>query len=442
MELVKDIILQITFIILPIFFYHLFWLSKSHSNVLKTNKVLITCSTILSSLLCTLSPIDLIHGLFFNLQAIPLFVSFVYGGYVPGILTLITILVFRIFILDLDLSYIIPSLITYSAIPILFKSKWKDFGLKKKYIMTLIYGGTIVCITLLYFCIVSVFLTGRISLENLLVLSGYFFVLIFMLLITIYLIEYMRENAMIRRELVHAEKLAIVSELAASVAHEVRNPLTVVRGFVQLIGSSTDINLTQKREYMNLVLTELDRAQSIISDYLGLAGEQYITKEKIDLSETLEEIKTIMTSFANFKTVAVKGDIGKNLYVIGDKAKLKQVFINIIKNAIEAVPNVDGKVSIKAFVSHEVVRIKVSDNGVGMTYEQIARLGEPYYTLKEKGTGLGLTVTYSIIKNHGGSIRYKSEPQKGTVAIVTLPYHLEKDENDTTEDYSFGKGLT
>jgi two-component system sporulation sensor kinase B len=231
----------------------------------------------------------------------------------------------------------------------------------------------------------------------------------------------MKENALIRMELVNAEKMTIVSELAASVAHEVRNPLTVVRGFIQLIGSSTDMSLTKKREYMNLVLNELDRAETIISDYLGLASQQFMIKEKIDISNILEEVTMLMTSYANFKTVTIQKNFDNHLYVIGDKAKLKQVFINIIKNAIEAVPNVDGNVMIRAFISHEVVRIKVSDNGVGMSPEQIARLGEPYFTLKEKGTGLGLTVTHSIVKNHGGSIRYKSELNKGTVAIISLP---------------------
>lgn len=430
MELIKDLILQITFIILPIFTYHLFWLSKTHSYVLKPNKVLITCSTILSAFLCILWPIELMEDLFFNLQAIPVFVSFVYAGYLPGLLTLLTTFAYGIHYFDLEWYFVVASLITYCFLPFLLHNKWQNFRLKKKLLSSFLYGASILGFTLFFLSIVSVLKSVQFSLEKLLITSVAIIVLTLILLFAIYLIEYMKENAMIRMELVNAEKMTIVSELAASVAHEVRNPLTVVRGFVQLLGSSTDNNVTQKREYMNLVLTELDRAQSIISDYLGLASQQYIAKEKIDLSKTLEEIKTIMTSYANFKTVSIQGDIDRHLYVIGDQAKLKQVFINIIKNAIEAVPNVDGKVAIKAFVSHEVVRIKISDNGVGMTQEQIARLGEPYYTLKEKGTGLGLTVTYSIVKNHGGSIRYKSEPNKGTIAIVSLPFHLVEEEKN------------
>jgi len=232
-------------------------------------------------------------------------------------------------------------------------------------------------------------------------------------------------------ELMKAEKLSIVSELAASVAHEVRNPLTVVRGFVQLIGNSTNSTDSQRREYMDLVLTELDRAQAIITDYLGMAGQKSMAKEKINLTDTLSDITTLMTSYANYKTVKFKCEIDKDLYVFGDPIKLKQVFINIIKNSIEAVPNMGGLVTIHACLLESTIHIKISDNGIGMTKEQIERLGEPYFSSKDDGTGLGLTVTYSIVKNHGGSVKYISEINKGTVAIISLPLYF-----DTSSDYS------
>ncbi|QGQ47825.1 sensor histidine kinase [Metabacillus sediminilitoris] len=426
MELVKELILQISFIIIPIFIYQFIWLSKSHSYILKPNKVIITCSTILSSLFCIIWPIEFIDGLFFNLQAIPLFVSFIYGGLIPGLLTLLTTIVFRIYFFDIEWYYVAVSLIIYSVIPFFIYRKWKDFGLKKKYLFSIIYGCSNFAVTLLYYSVVSVSFSSRFTLDHLLAMSINMASLTIILICSIYLIEYMTESTRIRMELVNAEKMSIVSELAASVAHEVRNPLTVVRGFIQLIGSTSDITITKKREYMDIVLNELDRAEAIISDYLGLASQQFFLKEKIDLYDILEEVTMLMTSYANFKTVSIQSHIDHHLFVIGDKAKLKQVFINIIKNAIEAVSNVDGNVIIKAFTSHEVVRIKVIDNGIGMSPEQITRLGEPYYTLKENGTGLGLTVTYTIIKNHGGSIRYKSEPNKGTVAIISLPIYKEE----------------
>ncbi|KKI89961.1 hypothetical protein WQ54_22740 [Bacillus sp. SA1-12] len=430
MELLKDIILQIAFIIFPIFIYHLFWLSRTHVQVIEPNKILISCSTILSSILCILYPIELAEGLYVNLQGIPLFISIVYGGFIPGILTMLPTLTYHLFQLNLEWYTAVLCVIVYCTLPYLLRIKWQSFGLKRKQGWAIVYGAFLFGFSLLFLGYESVLKNAFFSMKDLYIINAFNLVLAIILLVTIYLIEYTKENALIRMELVKAEKMSMVSELAASVAHEVRNPLTVVRGFVQLIGNSTDNNITQRKEYMNLVLAELDRAQSIITDYLGLASQQYIAKEKIDLAETLEEIKTLMTSYANFKTVTINGNINKDLYVIGDHAKLKQVFINIIKNAIEAVPNVDGKVSIQAYVSHEFVRIKIMDNGIGMSQEQIARIGEPYFTLKEKGTGLGLTVTYSIIKNHGGTIRYKSELNKGTIAMVSLPYFVSDNEQD------------
>lgn len=97
------------------------------------------------------------------------------------------------------------------------------------------------------------------------------------------------------------------------------------------------------------------------------------------------------------------------------------MFINLLKNAIEAVPDLEGQVEIRAYSSHEFVRIKLTDNGCGMSADQLQRLGEPYFTLKEKGTGLGLTVTFSIIQHHGGTIRYQSTLGGGTSVTVSLP---------------------
>jgi two-component system sporulation sensor kinase B len=236
-----------------------------------------------------------------------------------------------------------------------------------------------------------------------------------------YAIEYIRENAMMRYQIIKNEKLSIISELAASVAHEVRNPLTVVRGFIQLMGQELQENEHKNKDYFELVLSELDRAQDIITDYLNLAKQQYFEKEKVSLSSLLIEVDQLMRSYANYKTVTIETKINSDLVVYGDNPRLKQVFINLLKNAIEAVPDLEGQVFIRAYSSHEYIRIKITDNGNGMTADQLERLGEPYFTLKEKGTGLGLTVTFSIIHHHSGTIRYQSAVGEGTTVTVSLP---------------------
>ncbi|WP_379052924.1 ATP-binding protein [Metabacillus endolithicus] len=431
MELVKDIILQITFVVLPIFVYHLLWLSRNNLSSLKPNKLLITCGSIFSSILCLISPIELIDGAFFTLQPIPLFTSVVYGGSIPGLLTLLTTSIYFSQLYELGWVYFCGSITVYFILSLSLRSNWYSYTFKKKLNYAAIYGISILIFSLCTIMIVSVLFPPYVDLTNYIIPGITIFTLTLILSLCIYLIEYMRANAVMRMELMKAEKLSIVSELAASVAHEVRNPLTVVRGFVQLIGNSSNSTDSQRREYMDLVLTELDRAQAIITDYLGMAGQKSMAKEKINLTDTLSDITTLMTSYANYKTVKFKCEIDKDLYVFGDPIKLKQVFINIIKNSIEAVPNMGGLVTIHACLLESTIHIKISDNGIGMTKEQIERLGEPYFSSKDDGTGLGLTVTYSIVKNHGGSVKYISEINKGTVAIISLPLYF-----DTSSDYS------
>lgn len=130
---------------------------------------------------------------------------------------------------------------------------------------------------------------------------------------------------------------------------------------------------------------------------------------------------TLMSSFAAMQGVYLQVEISESLYTIGDKTKLKQAIMNVVKNGIEAIQGNKGYLKVTAMQKDETIVIRVKDSGVGMTTEQLARLGQPYYSLKEKGTGLGLMVTFSILQAHNGTLEYKSESGKGTEAIIILP---------------------
>ena len=249
--------------------------------------------------------------------------------------------------------------------------------------------------------------------------SGFIFaslIMVMTMVFQVYLTEYLNENALLRTEMQKSEKLNIVSELAASVAHEVRNPLTVVRGFIQLLESTEDV---KNKDYMRLVLAELDRAEQIISDYLNLASK--LRKRTHLFISPLIEMTTLMSSFAAMQGVYLQVEISESLYTIGDKTKLKQAIMNVVKNGIEAIQGNKGYLKVTAIQKDETIIIRVKDSGVGMTNEQLARLGQPYYSLKENGTGLGLMVTFSILQAHNGTLEYKSESGKGTEAIIILP---------------------
>ncbi|MCM3730297.1 ATP-binding protein [Fictibacillus nanhaiensis] len=239
------------------------------------------------------------------------------------------------------------------------------------------------------------------------------------LIAIVYLIENMNEQIEMKQELIRTEKMNVVSQLAASVAHEIRNPMTSVRGFMQLMQKE---NLTQEQHlYISISIEELDRAQEIINQYLALAKPQTDQYETIDLTSVIQQSIDVMHSYAILNSIHITQQVESSLEIEGLKLEIQQVLINIIKNAIEAIKS-EGEIWISAAKnSNGFVSILIKDNGVGMTENQMKKLGSPYYSTKEKGTGLGLTVCHQIVKQMGGQIMIKSELNKGTCFTINLP---------------------
>ncbi|RUS47320.1 HAMP domain-containing sensor histidine kinase [Cohnella sp. AR92] len=231
------------------------------------------------------------------------------------------------------------------------------------------------------------------------------------------LIAYSRELELHNHQLQRTEKLKFVSELAASVAHEVRNPLQVTRGFLQLISSTSD---QKNRDHFSMAINELDRASLIISDFLTFAKPELDTIAELNIHEELTIVETIMSPLAAINGAVFRMKVPENLLILGNPSKFKQAFMNLLKNSIEAL-NEDGIIEVEAAVENEKVLIRISDNGEGMDEEQIVRLGEPYYSTKSKGTGLGLMVTFRIIEVMKGTLEFRSVKGKGTEAFIRFP---------------------
>lgn len=215
-----------------------------------------------------------------------------------------------------------------------------------------------------------------------------------------------------------SEKLAVVGQLAAGVAHEIRNPLTAIRGFVQLLKSM----LSEYKEYFTIMLSELDRIELIISEFLVLAKPQVVKFEQRDLRNILEDIIRLLGTQAIMNNVQFLTEIEDDIPSIQCAANhLKQVFINVLKNAIDAMPNGgEIRIQVKRKDSHKLL-IRFVDQGCGIPEERLTKLGEPFYTTKEKGTGLGLMISYKIIEDHAGSMIISSEVNKGTTVDIILP---------------------
>ncbi|ANS73382.1 hypothetical protein AWM70_01270 [Paenibacillus yonginensis] len=231
-------------------------------------------------------------------------------------------------------------------------------------------------------------------------------------------VEYSRKLEMFNNELQRSEKMEIISVLAASVAHEVRNPLQVTRGFIQLLSEKQQKG--QDRVYLDLALEELDRASGIITDFLTFAKPEGSKIRKLNVSEEFRHIEGILQPMVHLTGGKIAVDIPSDLSVMGSSSKFKQACINIIKNSIESFQG-EGEILVWAYEVNAHVYIHIKDNGEGMTEEEMGRLGEPYFSNKTKGTGLGLMVTFRIIEAMGGTLNFSSEKGKGTEAVLRFP---------------------
>ncbi|GAB1159609.1 hypothetical protein YWY31_56340 [Paenibacillus illinoisensis] len=233
-----------------------------------------------------------------------------------------------------------------------------------------------------------------------------------------------------------SEKLTTVGQLAAGVAHEIRNPLTTLRGFLQLQQETNKLN----HRHLDLMLSELDRINLIVGEFLILAKPQAVHFQERDIRFILGDVISLLDSQAHLHGVEfVLNASSDSAMVHCEENQLKQVFINLLKNGMEAMPN-GGSIRIRLDHDEELnrVRIEIKDEGIGIPEEMMPKLGEPFFTNKESGTGLGLMVSQRIIQSHKGMMDIKSVMNKGTTVIIDLPATKQLsesvDEDDRAED--------
>lgn len=218
-----------------------------------------------------------------------------------------------------------------------------------------------------------------------------------------------------QERLKNSEKLSVVGELAASVAHEVRNPLTSLKGFVQLLKGGE----SQNENYYEIMLSELDRINLIVSELLVLAKPQKNLFQKQQILQLLTDVKILLEGEALEHSATIQIEAKEPLPLLFCEAnQLKQVFINMIKNSLEA----DSRhIWITVKQVNQYLSITIEDDGSGIEEDRLKHLGEPFYSSKERGTGLGLTISYRIIEAHKGKVTVESQRSKGTNVQIELP---------------------
>jgi signal transduction histidine kinase len=230
------------------------------------------------------------------------------------------------------------------------------------------------------------------------------------------LLEEMRK---MKENLYQSDKLATIGTLVSEIAHEIKNPLVSISVFAQLIREKIEDKEFQEK-LKNILPSEVEKLNKFLEKLLNFSKTSS-KFQKVEVKEILNELLLLLEeSFLKNNINLIKRIPGEEVYVLGEKSQLEQVFMNIIMNAIQAMPN-GGKIEIEVMKEKDLVKIRISDTGVGISPSDIPKLFDPFFTTKEKGTGLGLSICKRIIKEHRGEIKVESSLNKGTTFVVELP---------------------
>ncbi len=241
----------------------------------------------------------------------------------------------------------------------------------------------------------------------------------------IVIVDDITQERIAQEERASGERFATLSQLSAGVAHEVGNPLNALQIHLELLKKEIKkLSLKSQEKLMHfvkIIREEIDRLDKIVTQFLEASRPSPLKLEETRVENIMKELITLLSPEFRKKRIKIKEDYSPYIpSVLLDRNQTRQAFLNILKNSIEAMPK-SGHIYIYTFLKGDRVEIKIKDEGIGISEDKLHRIFEPYFTTKKEGSGLGLMITYRIVKAHGGDIKVKSEVKKGTEITVILP---------------------
>jgi len=238
--------------------------------------------------------------------------------------------------------------------------------------------------------------------------------------------EDITECKRIEKEMARIAQLNLVGEMAAGIAHEIRNPMTSVRGFLQLLGDKEECS--RYKNYFDMMISELDRANSIITEFLTLARNKAMLLKKQNLVTIIRTLLPLLQKEGIKTDKYIQADLEEVPDLLLDEDEIRQLIINLVRNGLEAMPP-GGKVIIRTYTEDNEVVFSVQDEGKGISAEVLEKIGTPFFTTKDKGTGLGLAVCYSIATRHKATISVDTSPG-GSTFYVRFKIDSNSDNNE------------
>lgn len=409
--LVKPLLVNITILLSFTFNMNLFFPFQSKVPLSLKQKIIYGLVGSLGALFCMFYPIQTLGETHFDLRMAAIIILTLYGGWLPGMIVTVS----TSFVRYLIGGKFVVTGIMVGVIAFLSAIAFRRIFLKAD--SRLLVGSFAI---LGYFIFYITILCLRVDFLELHFYLTYFSAFYITTIALIFVIESLIRINKQFEEMVYLDKLTTIGQLTASIAHEIRNPLATVKGFIQFL--STDTKDEQLKKYSPLILEELDRTNSIITNYLKVAKPDSFQLTIVPLHEVISDCVQLLRPLASYSNVIIDYENTQPYYINGDKPHLKQALMNVIKNGIESVDN-QGKITIELQADYikNKVEIRIQDNGRGMTPDQLKQIGLPFYTTKTKGTGLGSMVTNKLIREMNGSIEYKSELNKGTLVTIAFP---------------------
>ena len=225
------------------------------------------------------------------------------------------------------------------------------------------------------------------------------------------------EYEKLKEDMTKLDRLNLVGEMAAGVAHEIRNPMTVIKGYLQFLSKNVSDSMA---EQFCLILCELERIEHIITDFLSLARNKLVENKRQDLNAIIKGIIPLIATNAMERDIELKVNLTEGLpHLLLNEKEIKQLFLNLVRNGIESMDH-HGTLIIESILDGDMVSLSVTDCGCGICKENQEKIFDPFFTTKESGTGLGLSVCAGIVRRHNGTIEVESEEGKGTRFIITF----------------------
>ncbi len=410
MFFLEQIMFCLIVLLFPIFIYLIY---IANGNKLSKGKKMLLLDIANFSALYMLIRYQLVYDksiylfLFIN---VPLVISFLNKRYFASAILSVVIVIYYYSIYKIDLVFLIVEYIIYHIIFIGLKFNKKSY----EFVLDVFcfVKGIILSILTIY-----IFPDDR---DVFVVVFKLFVILIifyFVCYIVLKLIDKACDIMSLNYSFKELKKEKTLKNALFQIVHEVKNPLAVCKGYLSMMDYD-DIDKVKK--YNKIIQSEVERTLGLMEDFNDYTKIK-INVEELDivllLQETVDSMKMIMRKDAINLSCSLVDD---EIYINGDYARLKQVFVNLLKNAMEAIKD-SGNIKLELINDSDFVVIKISDNGVGMNKETLKEMGKMFYTTKKHGTGIGVALSYEIVSQHNGSIVYESKPRKGTVVTVTLP---------------------